>query len=205
MKRGSMYDWSRLNTSLRKLRKPVNKVGKQSALAFAALIAVALVCSNATAQQRFRAANETNTESLSAIRLRDKGLVVVLKSSVISAEGTDNFIIDSVLKADPESTGRHQIVYGTLARKLNSYIRKYKSLSAATDLGEADFVIFFSLVEYRRILNSTYPFGELFVIVKGEPDTQRPPRIIWKSRKVIWVGDAIKNFLRDLKNTRGEE
>ena len=183
----------------------MNKVGKQSALAFAALIAVALVCSNATAQQRFRAANETNTGSLSAIRLRDKGLVVVLKSSVIAADETDSFIIESVLKADPESTGRHQIVYGTLARKLNSYIRKYKSLSAATDLGEADFVIFFSLVEYRRILNSTYPFGELFVIVKGEPGMQRPPRIIWKSRKVIWAGDAINDFLKDLKNTRGED
>ena len=129
----------------------------------------------------------------------------MLKSSVISADETDNSIIESVLKADPESTGRHQIVYGTLARKLNSYIRKHKSLSAATDLSEADFVIFFSLVEYRRILNSTYPFGELFVILKGEPGMQRPPRIIWKSRKVIWVGDAINHFLRDLKNTRGEE
>jgi len=43
------------------------------------------------------------------------------------------------------------------------------------------------------------------VIVKGEPGLQRPPRIIWKSRKVIWVGDAINNFLKDLKNTRGED
>jgi hypothetical protein len=183
----------------------VNKVGKQSALAFAALIAAALLCSNALAQQRFRATNEPNTGSLSAIRPRDRGLVVVLKSSVIPADETDNYIIESVLRADPESTGRHQIVYGTLAKKLNGYIRKYKSLSAATHLGEADFVIFFSLVEYRRILNSTYPFGELFVIVKGEPDIQRPPRIIWKSRKVIWVGDAINNFLKDLKTIRGED
>ncbi len=129
----------------------------------------------------------------------------MLKSSVISADETDHSVIESVLKADPESTGRHQLVYRTLARKLNSYIRKYKSMSAATDLSEADFVIFFSLVEYRLILNSNYPFGELFVIVKGEPGMQRPPRIIWKSHKVIWAGDAINNFLRDLKTIRGED
>ena len=183
----------------------MNNLGKQTTLAFALLIVFGTAVSNATAQQNFRASGETQRGALSDIRLRDKGLVVVLKSSVISAYDTDSWIIESVLRADPESTARHNVVYGTLAKKLNGYIRKHKSLSAATDLSEADFVIFFSLVEYRRILNSTYPFGELFVIVKGEPGLQRPPRIIWKSRKVIWVGDAINNFLKDLKNTRGED
>lgn len=183
----------------------MNHVGKQLALAFVALIAATLPCSNASAQQRFRAGNDTQAASLSAIRLRDKGLVVVLKSSVISADEPESSIIESVLKADPGSIERHQLVYRTLVKKLNGYIRKHKSMSAATDLSEADFVIFFSLVEYRRILNATYPFGELFVIVKGEPQMRLPPRIIWKSNKVIWVGDAINNFLRDLKSTRGED
>lgn len=183
----------------------MNNLGQQTTLAFAVLLVFGAFGSNATAQQNFRARSETHPAALSDIRLRDKGLVVVLKSSVIAADETDNSIIDSVLRADPDSAARHQLVYGTLARKLNGYIRKYKSLSAATDLSEADFVIFFSLVEYRRILNATYPFGEMFVIVKGEPTTRRPPRIIWKSKKVIWVGDAISNFLKDLKNTRGED
>lgn len=166
---------------------------------------VALACSGAFAQQRFQPTDNTPANPLSDIRLRDKALVVVLKSSVISADDTDNSIIDSVLRADPYSTVRHHIVYWTLAKKLNSYIRKHKSLSAATDLGEADFVIFFSLVEYRRILNTDYPFGELYVIAKGEPQSQTPPRIIWKSSKIIWAGDAISNFLKDLKNIRGED
>jgi hypothetical protein len=183
----------------------VNNLGKQSALGFVALIAVTLACSNASAQQRFRTSNERPAGSLSAIRPRHKGLVVVLKSSVISADETNSSIIESVLKADPGSIERHQLVYRTLAKKLNGYIRKHQSMSAATDLSEADFVIFFSLVEYRRILNATYPFGELFVIVKGEPQMRRPPRVIWKSHKVLWVGDAINNFLRDLKNIRGED
>ena len=183
----------------------MNNLGKQTTLAFAVLIFFGIAGPSATAQQNFRASGETQSGALSDIRLRDKGLVVVLKSSVISAYDTDSWIIESVLRADPDSTVRHNVVYGTLAKKLNGYIRKHKSLSAATDLSEADFVIFFSLVEYRQILNATYPFGELFVIMKGEPETRRPPRIIWRSRKIIWVGDAIDNFLRDLKNTRGED
>jgi hypothetical protein len=127
-----------------------------------------------------------------------------MKSSVVFADETDRSIIDLVLKADSEPSPRHQMVYGTLARNLNKYIRKYKSLSAAAQLSEADLVIFFSLIEYRRILDVTYPFGELFIIVKGEPSTNRPPRIVWKSRRVLWAGDAINHFLKDLKTARGE-
>lgn len=183
----------------------MNNLQRQTTLAFAALIVFGVTGLEATAQQNFRANAETQRTALSDIRLRDKGLIVVLKSSVVSAYEADNWIIESVLRADPDPTGRHNVVYGTLVKKLNGYIRKHKSLSAATDLGEADFVIFFSLVEYRRILNATYPFGELFVILKGDPETRRPPRIIWRSRRVSWVGDAINDFLRDLKNTRGED
>jgi hypothetical protein len=91
-----------------------------------------------------------------------------------------------------------------VAKKLNNYIRKHKSLSAATQLSDADCVIFFNLVEYRRILNTTYPFGELYIIVKGTPEKQKPPRVIWKSRKVLWAADAVDEFLRDLRTVRGE-
>lgn len=184
----------------------MNILPKKWTLLFAAAItAIVLAWTNAFAQQRYQPSGDTNANPLSDIHLRDKALVVVLKSSVVSADDTDNSIIDSVLRADPYSTVRHHTVYWTLARKLNSYIRKHKSLSAATDISEADFVIFFSLVEYRRILNEAYPFGELYVIAKGEPQSQRPPRIIWKSNKIMWAGDAVSNFLKDLKNIRGED
>jgi hypothetical protein len=91
-----------------------------------------------------------------------------------------------------------------IAKKLNSYIRKYKSLIPATQLSDADCVIFFNLVEYRRILNTSYPFGELYIILKGTPEKQKPPRVIWKSRKVLWAADAVNEFLRELRNVRGE-
>ena len=142
--------------------------------------------------------------SLTELQYRDRALLVVLRSGVVSADPTERDILDLVLKAEPEPWSKHRSVYGVMTKKLNSYIRKYKSLSAATQLGDADCVIFFNLVEYRRILNSSYAFGELYIIVKGTPESQRPPRVIWKSRKVLWVADAVDDFIKDLKNVRGE-
>lgn len=167
-----------------------------------ALLVISVSSSLTTAQTEVNAGNQPRP--LSEIRLQDRGLLIVKKSTVISAVEVDRAIIEMVLKADPEQDPRYRHTYGTIAKRLNKYIRKHQSLSAASDLNEADFVIFFSLVEYRRILNTAYPFGELFIILKGEPASKRPPRIVWKSRKILWAGDAINEFIRDLKNIRGE-
>ena len=112
-----------------------------------------------------------------------KALLVVFKSRVIDVADRERAIIQDVLKADPAPEGRYRWVYTQLARKLNKYIRKYKSLSAASELAQADYVIFFNVVEYRRILYTFYPYGELFVIVKGAPEKLKPPRIVWRPRR----------------------
>ena len=36
-------------------------------------------------------------------------------------------------------------------------------------IADADYIIYFNVVEYRKILDTVYPYGELFVIVKGSP------------------------------------
>jgi hypothetical protein len=148
----------------------------------------------------------TSSESDSLLEVRDKhrALLIVFRSGVLDASDNEHTIIDQVLKADPEPRGRNLWVYGVLAKRLNSYIRKYKSLTAAHDLSDADYVIYFNLIEYRRILNTIYPYGELFVIVKGSPENQKPPRIVWKAKKVLWAGDAISDLIKDLKMVRGE-
>ena len=143
-------------------------------------------------------------DSLSEVRDKRRALLLVFRSGIVDASDSDHTIIDQVLKADPEPKGRNRWVYGVLAKKLNSYIRKYKSLTAASDLSDADYVIYFNLIEYRRILNTIYPYGELFVIVKGSPETQKPPRIVWKARKILWAGDAISDLIKQLKTLRGE-
>lgn len=145
-----------------------------------------------------------HTLALSELQYGDRALLVVLRSGVVSADPNDRDVLDLVLKADPEPRSRHRSVYGVIAKKLNNYIRKYRSLSAARQLSDADCIIFFNLVEYRQILNTSYPFGEIYIIVKGTPENQRPPRVIWKSRKVVWVADAVDEFLKDLRNVRGE-
>ena len=152
------------------------------------------------------AAQELNGDGNSLAEVRDKhsALLMVFKSRVIDVTDREQAIIDDVLKADPQPKGRNRWVYSQLAAKLNKYIRKYKSLTAATELSEADYVIFFNVVEFRRILNTFYPYGELFVIVKGSPETLKPPRIVWKARKVLLAEDAIGELIKDLKNIRGE-
>ena len=152
------------------------------------------------------AAQEPLGGSNSLVEVRDKRnvLLVVFKSRVIDVDDRERGIIEDVLKADPEPKGRYRWVYSQLAAKLNKYARKYRSLSAARELSEADYVIFFNVVEFRRILNTIYPYGELFVIVKGSPEKLKPPRIVWKAKKVLFAEDAIGDLIKDLKTLRGE-
>ena len=142
--------------------------------------------------------------SLSEVRDKRNALLMVFRSQVLDVGDNDRAIIDDVLKADPEPKGRNRWVYGQIASRLNKYIRKYRSLTPARELSDADYVIFFNVIEYRRILNTIYPYGELFVIVKGSQVPQKPPRVVWKARKILFAGDAIGDFIKELRAVRGE-
>jgi len=144
------------------------------------------------------------SNSLAEVRHMESALLVVFKSRVIDVTDRERAIIQDVLKADPKPTGRYRWVYSQMAQKLNKYIRKYKSLYAAKTLSDADYVIYFNVVEFRRILYSYYPYGELFVIVKGSPETLKSPRVIWRTKKMSVAEDAIGDLIKDLKILRGE-
>jgi len=161
---------------------------------------VLFFCLSAAAQTPDLAADN----SLQEVRDKRNVLLIVFKSRVIDAGDRDGAILDDVLRADPVPKGRYRWVYTQLAKKLNKYIQKYRSLSAARELSEADYVIFFNVVEFRRILNTPYPYGELFVIVKGSPEELKPPRVVWRARKVLFAEDAIGDLIKDLKAVRGE-
>lgn len=174
-------------------------------LAFTFLLVLA-VCLNVQAQEEPAVVDNANNHVGQFSELRDKqrALLVVFKSRVISVDNRDRAIIEDVLKADPRPKGRYRFVYYDLAQKLNKYIRKYKSLSSADDLTDAEYVIYFNVVEWRHILNAMYPYGELFVIVKGSPKDLKPPRIVWRAKKIMVSTDAIGDFIKDLKALRGE-
>jgi hypothetical protein len=168
------------------------------------ILLLLLFCSSAVAQDATVENNVPAGNSLWEVRDKRSALLVVFKSRILDVNDRERAIIQDVLKADPEPTGRYRWVYGQLARKLNKYMRKYKSLTAANELAEADYVIFFNVVEFRRVLNTIYPYGELFVIVKGSPETLKPPRIVWRAKKMLYADDAIGDLIRDLKAIRGE-
>lgn len=165
---------------------------------------VLLIGFSAMAQAPAGEAAPPPPNTLGEVRHMQKALLVVFKSRVIDVADRERAIIQDVLKADPAPEGRYRWVYTQLARKLNKYIRKYKSLSAASELAQADYVIVFNVVEYRRILYTFYPFGELFVIVKGSPEQLKPPRIVWRAKKMQTADDAIGELIKDLKALRGE-
>jgi hypothetical protein len=158
-----------------------------------------LLCLTAAAQTPV-----VENNSLEEVRDKRRALLVVFKSRVLDVSDRERGIIDDVLKADPEPKGRYRWVYTQLARKLNKYMNKYRSLTSARALSDADYVIFFNVVEFRRILDTAYPFGELFVIVKGSPEKRQPPRVVWRARKVLFAEDAIEDLIKDLKTLRGE-
>lgn len=164
-----------------------------------ALLLLFLCCFAAAQTPEFGDGN-----SLAEVRDKRNAMLVVFKSRVIDASDRERAIIDDVLRADPEPKGRYRWVYTQLAKKLNKYIHKYNSIKPARELSEADYVIFFNVVEFRRILDTPYPFGELFVIVKGSPETLKPPRVVWRAKKVSYAEDAIGDLIKDLKAVRGE-
>jgi hypothetical protein len=168
------------------------------------ILLLLLACSFAMAQDAAVDNGVSAGNSLSELRDKRSALLVVFKSRILDVTDRERAIIQDVLKADPEPKGRYRWVYSLMASKLNAYIRKYRSLTSATELAEADYVIFFNVVEFRRILNTIYPYGELFVIVKGSPENLKPPRVVWKAKKMLFADDAIRDFIKDLKAVRGE-
>jgi hypothetical protein len=163
-------------------------------------------CVTALAQQERTTAMQSAHAGNMLNELRDKhrALLVVFRSRVLDVNDRERAIMEDVLKADPQPKGRNRWVYNQLAQKLNSYVNKYKSLTAAEGLADADYIIYFNVVEYRRILDSIYPYGELFVIIKGAPAQLKPPRVVWRANKVLFAGDAIGDLIKELKAVRGE-
>ncbi|HWN09229.1 MAG TPA: hypothetical protein VNO50_08185 [Pyrinomonadaceae bacterium] len=143
--------------------------------------------------------------SLAEIKDKQSVALVIIRSSVLDATGNDEPIIREALTAEPRLAPRHRFAYSLIARKLNQYIRKYRSLRPADQTSRADFILYFKLIEYRRMLNGVYPYGELFVILNSKPETTGSARIIWRTNKIVFAEDAIKALLRDLKQVRGEQ
>jgi len=150
--------------------------------------------------------NTLEDPPVSMAELKDSQRLTLLikRSSVVNASESDDPIIAEALSADPRESLKFRYAYRVIATKLNQYMRKYRSISAVQEIAEADFIVYFKLVEYRRLLNGVYPYGELFIIVNPRAEGSRPARIVWKTKKVTFAEDAIKDFVRELRRVRQE-
>src|ERR1044072_3114170 len=106
-----------------------------------------LFCFSAAAQAPDLAAGN----SLEELRDKRNVLLVVFKSRVIDVSDREGAIIDDALHPDRHPKGTRRWDYTQLSKKLNKYTRKNQNLSAASELSEDDYVIFFNVVEFRRI------------------------------------------------------
>jgi hypothetical protein len=169
------------------------------------LVGLLLICLTlAQSQQSVIDEGVAVTGSLMEIRGRRQVLLLVRRSAVIDSRGQERSILNEVYRPEIEPARQYARIYNAIAGKLNKYMRKYRSISAVTTISNAEFIVFFNLLEYRRPLGQPYPYGEMFVIL-NERSGNRQPRIIWKTRKrPVQVEDAINELIRDLKATRGE-
>ena len=170
------------------------------------LLGLLMIClTGAQSQQQSFDINEgLVTGSLTELRTKRHVFLMVRRSAVLDTRGRAESILKEVYRPDPLTTQRFARTYNTIAGKLNKYMGKYKSISAARDISEAEFIVYFNLIEYRSTFGQPYPYGEMFVILNDRSGVNGP-HIIWKTRKSpIWAEDAIKELIRDLKATRGE-
>jgi hypothetical protein len=140
--------------------------------------------------------------SLAELKNRRRVLLLVRRSTVVDSRGGADALLQEAYGAAGAPL-RYPRIYNLLAQHLNRYMNKYQSISAARSVPDAEFIIFFNLLEYRRPLGHPYPYGELFVILNDTANGHRP-RVIWKTRKSLWVEDAVKDLIRDLRTVRGE-
>jgi hypothetical protein len=135
--------------------------------------------------------------SLSELIDKHRVALLVKRLSVFDVRDGQSALVEEALKPETRTFRRYRMAFNTIARKLNKFLKKRKNMGVVERVEDADFVIFFNLLEYRWPLGAPYPYGELFVIVKPESGTKG--RIVWKSRKVQWAGDAVDDLMDDLR------
>lgn len=141
--------------------------------------------------------------SLAELRGKRRILLMVRRSSILDASGQGKEVLAEVY-SQPEPRTRYPRTFNLIAKLFNKYMARYQSITAARSISEAEFIVFFNLLEIRRPLGTPYAYGEMYVIL-NERGEGRQPRIIWRARKgPAYAEDAAKELIKELKAARGE-
>jgi hypothetical protein len=135
--------------------------------------------------------------------IRGKRLVrlLVVRPRTVSASDPTQGVVAAVASG-ADTSPRLRWTHDLIARRLNKYIRKYRSMTAILPGMEPDYVIVFHLLRYRAVLNGVYPSGDMYVVSYKAPG---PARILWRTSKEMFEEDATKELLKALKASRGEK
>lgn len=139
--------------------------------------------------------------SLAELRGKHRVWLIVRRGAILDARGAEASVISEVYR-ETSTRPTFPRTYNLIARKLNKYMREHGSITAARNLSDAEFILFFNVLEVRRPLGTPYAYGELFVILNVKSE----PRILWKTRNNgKFVDDAVGDFISELKAVRGEK
>ena len=152
-------------------------------------------------QERSAGFKETAVKgSLAELRNKHRVWLIVRRSALLDASGAEETVLSEVYRSG-NTWQNYPRTFNSIARKLNKYMKERRSITAARSLVDAEFIVYFNVLEIRRPLGTPYAYGELFVILNEASN----PRIIWKSRSNgMFAEDAINTLLEDLKAARGE-
>ena len=183
----------------------VNRAAGHLTFTFISAAALLSFCVSAARGQTPAPSEDSSRGSLSEVSRMRRVVLLVSKLGVTDAYDPERVVIEKVMRGDPRENKRHGLAHNEVAHVINGYIRRYKSLRSAGRLDEADFIVFFNVLGYRRILYRWYSYGELYVIAKGAQGGEAAqPRIVWKSKKVRLALDAARELIKELKSARGE-
>ena len=139
--------------------------------------------------------------SLEEIRGRRRAHLLVMRSNTVDASADPAQVAVDAVRSGMRTERRFRYTFAVIGKKLNKYIRDYQVISGVGDPTQADFVIVFNLLRYRRILNSIYPEGEMYVVSCNPPG---PARVLWRTEKQMLAEDATSKLVKALKEVNGQ-
>lgn len=151
--------------------------------------------------------DDISRESFAEVREMKRVLLVATKSLTADARGPAREVLEEVFERPEGSVRRHEYAYSIIGKRLNRYIRRHRSITAVESLAEADFVIVFKVLNEQPsfIASEPHVYGEMFVILNRAPTRPRPVVVWWTKHNQTTLEDAVDDFLKDLRELRGEK
>lgn len=186
--------------------KKTHKNARACILVLAALLACAMAPLPAAAQRAGAREARVERGSLAEVTGFRRVALLVSKAMVVDAREPALVALEDYRRAlGGEPPRQHGAGARLIAGKVNKYIRKYGTMTAARSYDEADLFLVFKVTAQRRSGIAVQPFvwGKMYVVAVG---TGGAARVVWESDgDSTPPEDAAEDFLKALRAARGEK